>query len=59
MEKLDIALNLMTPRQRRAWELRLSGLKQREIAIELGVSQPAISKILTAGKRRAKKNLLV
>lgn len=59
MDKLDVALNLMTPKQRRAWELRLSGLKQREIARKLGVSQQAVCKLLIGGKNRAKKELLV
>lgn len=56
MDKIDVALNLMTPRQRRAWELRLECKTQSEIAKIMRINQSSVSKLLSRGKKRAKKN---
>ena len=55
MSNTDKALNLMSPKQRRAWELFLAGKKQREIAAKLGISQPAVAQRLSGGVKRAVK----
>ncbi len=55
MSNTDKALNLMSTKQRRAWELLLAGKKQREIAGRLGISQPAVAQRLRSGKDRAVK----
>src|SRR5262245_16948528 len=44
-------------RQVRAWELSIAGWTQREIARELGVSQPAVKKMLDRAAREIMRDL--
>lgn len=50
----DISLNDLTDLQRRAWQMRYQyGWRLRKIAGELGVSAPAVSRLLRRARCRA------
>lgn len=48
-------LRLMTPKQAKVCGLKLEGVSQKEIALRMGISQAAVSKLNKRGVRRAKK----
>ena len=55
---LDAVASRWTPKQAEALLLALPGLRQRDIAAELAVSQPAVSKMLAAAHWEATQALL-
>jgi transcriptional regulator len=59
LDKLEQALLLMTPTQRKYVKLELSGWTHQKIAEHFGVSRPNISITICRAKKRAKnKNIL-
>ena len=59
MNRIDLLLAVMTKTQRRRWRLVLKGFSIRRIARIEGVGHPRIIKSLAAGKKKAKKILLI
>lgn len=57
MNKIELILAVMTPKQRRRWRLYLKGKKLSEIASIEGVGYQRIQKSLHFGKKRAEKIL--
>lgn len=47
-----LEFNLLTPRQRQVMEMRLSGMKVKDIATELRISQPVVSTLLHNARER-------
>lgn len=52
----DVDFSVLTDKQRSAVELYLSGNSQDEIAVELGINQPAVSRLLGRAIRRLKES---
>ena len=54
---LEAAMNSLPPRQQEAIRLLAAGHKEREIAALLGISQPAVHKLLTKARLNLQKSL--
>lgn len=63
LSKVIIALDIMTPRQKEAWAMRLGrdGTDQRsdykEVAVAMGISQRAVHRLMDRGLKLAAKML--
>ena len=54
---LEMALQKLPPRQRQAIELAIEGYSECEVAEELGISQPAVFKLLEKARLRLRELL--
>lgn len=48
----ELDLSKLTPRQKQVMEMKLSGMKVKDIATELGISQPVVSTLLHNARER-------
>jgi len=54
-DETEQVLRLMTPKQAEVWRMVLDGVPQFEIADRLQISECAVSRLISRGRRRVKK----